>query len=499
MRTFASAASAFLLLVAGHLAALAGDCVIHGMTLDEKESKVHIEWNTVTNRFIIEKGRHLGQLKDHGGHCVGTSTNADENAKDVARDDSDDMAFYRVVLGRQAINIPDPEFLRAVMDTLGTNKLAPTNVVYDVEVPWITNLNACMPGYPTNYIDRYTPSNAIGIECFSALAHLWIDGKGAYYGRQLQGLDVSACSNLESLLMSGNLATNLVLPAENKIWSLVCNNNDLDSVGPCNAPLKILHCHYNPRLASLDVPACSNMESLAINDTQVPSVNLPFCPGLFQLLASNTRLSAVDLRLFPSLTTLTLWNTTVSSLDFSACPYLWMVNVSRTPVTAVDVANKPALENLTVGGGGPSYSGRYPLSSLNVTNCPKLGSLWCGWSELTDLNLSGLTNLAQLGVTGNRLESLVLPPVTKWSIMRVYCGDNLLTNLDVRAALSLSDLHCQTNLLAELDVSANTNCKVIRATGNPLSTIKVWWTSATNKPGDVTLTYDGSPTVIYAQ
>jgi hypothetical protein len=463
------------------------ECVIHGLTFDEKENKVHIEWNTVTNRFIIEKGRHLGELKDGGSRCIGTSTNAHENSKDVARDDIDDAAFYRVRLGRQAINIPDPEFLRSVMNTLGTNKLAPTNVVYDVEVPWITNLNACMPGYPTNYTDRYSPSNAIGVECFSSLESLWIDGRGTYYGRQLQGLDVSACSNLGVLMMSGNLATNLVLPAGNRLFSLICDGNDLDFVGPCNAPLKILHCQSNPRLASLDVSACTNMESLSIFDTQVASVNLPYCPRLGQLFASNTKLTGLDTSRFPGLSQLTIFGTQVPSVDFSANPALWTINVSRTPITGVEIANKPVLYNFSAGEG--------PLSSLNITNCPKLATIWCPSAQLSSLDLSGLTNLVQLAVASNRLSRLVLPPVAK--TMQVHCQNNLLTNLVLAAATGLSVLNCQTNLLAEIDISSNTNCKTVRAVCNPLSTIRVWWASETNKPSGLVLTYDGSPAIVY--
>jgi len=475
----------------------ADECVIHGITLDEKENKVHIEWNTVTNRFVIEKGRHLGELKDHGGDCVGTSTNAHENSKDVDASPDDGAVFYRVILGRQAIDIPDTNFLHAVMDTLGTNKLAPTNRVYDTEAAKVTQMNAYMPGYPTN-MSIYGVTNATGVEWFTGLTNLWIDGRGTNYGRQIGSLDVSACTNLQRLSFYGHLATNLVLPAVGRLAYLDCGFNDLVSVGPVPPTMKTFSCRYNPRFATPDLSACSNMEGVTMNDTQVSELNLPRCPLLWQLFLSNTRLSGIDLTRFPSLAQLTLWNTQVSSLDFSACTqYLWTVNVAQTPIASLDIANKPRLYNLFCGGGGPACFGRYPLSSLNVTNCPKLAAIWCGWSDLTALDLTGLTNLVQLGVTDNRLSSLVLPPVTRWSTMQVHCQGNQLTNLDLRAATGLSILNCQTNLLTEIDISSNTNCKTVRAVCNPLATIKVWWASATNAPAGLVLTYDGNPAIVY--
>ncbi|MCL2121733.1 MAG: hypothetical protein FWH28_05725, partial [Clostridiales bacterium] len=70
-----------------------------------------------------------------------------------------------------------------------------------------------------------------------------------------------------------------------------------------------------------------------------------------------------------------------------------------------------------------------------------LESLWCSDNQLTELNLSANTALADLRCDNNLLESLTVTGYTELDTLS--CGNNYLTELDLSGNLKLTELSCE--------------------------------------------------------
>lgn len=99
-------------------------------------------------------------------------------------------------------------------------------------------------------------------------------------------------------------------------------------------------------------------------------------------------------------------------------------------------------------GNGLCNLGIADLTGIEVF--PNLESLACANNNLTDVDLSQNSALAQLD-----------------------CSNNSLTDLDLSANVSLAQLNCSGNYLASLDVSANTSLVHLDCSGNDLSSLDV--------------------------
>lgn len=80
-----------------------------------------------------------------------------------------------------------------------------------------------------------------------------------------------------------------------------------------------------------------------------------------------------------------------------------------------------------------------------------LKELRCWYNNLTELDLSGCTELESLNCQFNQLTALNLSGCSKLDFLECY--KNQLTSLDLSQCKALEDLHCEHNKLAELNVS----------------------------------------------
>ena len=94
------------------------------------------------------------------------------------------------------------------------------------------------------------------------------------------------------------------------------------------------------------------------------------------------------------------------------------------------------------------------LSSLDVSNCPDMGIIFCNNNLLTEIDLSGNTRLEILSCSGNRLTELDFSNNAK--LNQLYCDNNLLTTLDVSGKSELIILNCYNNQLTSLNLSGCT-------------------------------------------
>ena len=95
--------------------------------------------------------------------------------------------------------------------------------------------------------------------------------------------------------------------------------------------------------------------------------------------------------------------------------------------------------------------------------------LFCGGNQLTYLNVSGCTALELLNCSNNQLTSLDVSGCT--ALKNLNCGGNQLTSLDVSSCTALEILFCSGNQLTSLDVSSCTVLEYLSCGENQLTSL----------------------------
>ena len=157
-----------------------------------------------------------------------------------------------------------------------------------------------------------------------------------------------------------------------------------------------------------------------------------------------------EIGFFRNLEELNCSSNSISSLDVSNNPKLTYLSCPYNQLAALDVSNNTALTYLDC------YDNR--LTSLDVSNCDcsALQFLNCKSNQLTTLDVSNNTALTYLQCSSNRLTSLDVSNCT--ALTNLQCGSNRLTSLDASNCTALTTLQCGFNYLTSLDVF---NCTVL--------------------------------------
>lgn len=174
----------------------------------------------------------------------------------------------------------------------------------------------------------------------------------------------------------------------------------------------------------------------------------------------------------------------LTSLDLSNNPKLETLNCVGNQLTQIDIHNNKqlttflcyfnSLTNLDVSNNTNlsyiSCEGNQ-LAKLDVSNLTSLRSFNCGYNQLTSLDVSNNNNLEYLTCTDNLLTSLDLGNRTK--LVYLNCPRNQLTSLDVSNNLYLENVDCKNNLLTSLDLSNNTELVSLDFRSNQLTNINL--------------------------
>jgi len=129
---------------------------------------------------------------------------------------------------------------------------------------------------------------------------------------------------------------------------------------------------------------------------------------------------------------------------------------SDNRLTSLNVSNNPKLEEM--------HCGNNQLTSLDLSNNPKLEWLWCPDNQLTSLNVSNSTELLYLCCDNNQITSLNLSnnPKLEW----LWCHGNQITALDVSKNTNLRRLGCYNNSIYGSNMTALVNSLPTRNAGN---------------------------------
>ena len=187
-------------------------------------------------------------------------------------------------------------------------------------------------------------------------------------------------------------------------------------------------------------------------------------PNLVYLYLYDVNVDQLEVPALPSLANMRILGTsTVSSLDVSKCPALTTLYCYSCQLTSLNASQCTALQYIEC------YDNQ--LTSLNVSGCTDLQELYCYNNQLTELDVSKCPALAVLLCNDNQLTQLNLPQST--ALHYLYCYDNQLTQLDLSQYTGLIELRCNNNQLTELYLSKNAGLQYLYCYENQLTKLKV--------------------------
>lgn len=165
-----------------------------------------------------------------------------------------------------------------------------------------------------------------------------------------------------------------------------------------------------------------------------------------------------------------LWDLPATITDLTGVKFLTYtthLSCEKCNLTALDVSGMTSLTYL-----------RCPktLSDLKISGCSNLASLSCSGAKLSELDVSGCTALESLNCYDNKLSSLNVSGCS--ALKNLECGKNQLTALNVSGCTALETLYCYDNKLSSLDASNHDKLKILNASTNPMTALNVSGCSA---------------------
>ena len=288
--------------------------------------------------------------------------------------------------------------------------------------------------------------------------------------------DLSAVQGMTSLqtLLAGNTKitiletsgsgslTKLHVAGDKQLTELNCMNESLTElrVTGCTA-LQKLRCYYNydlPAITGLaDCTALTYLDCEDCSITALPGVeNMANLQTLWtrnnQLtgtltVSSKPYLKSLRVKGNTGLTEVKCDNCALTSLDVTGCTGLELLDCQNNPMlsSVIGLTDCTALTWFAC-----DYCA---VSSLDMTFCPGLTSLYCYNNQLTELNVTGLTNLQILNCKNNPNLGAITGLADCTKINYLDCSSCGLADLNVSQMSDLQELWCSGNQFTYLGVT----------------------------------------------
>ena len=276
----------------------------------------------------------------------------------------------------------------------------------------------------------------------------------------IEAQDLTIYGNIAVLECSNNQLTTLDVTKLSALTHLISRKNfvrDLDVSG--NPELKLLYVQDSP-LEQLDLTHNSKIDSLILTNNRLKELTLASHPTLELLMCtSNAQLKHLNLKDCPKLKHLDALQTLVDEYDLSKNSELRDVAVGLgRPLRTLSLPTNNKIDTLMVPAAG--------LKTIDLSQTKQLKLLGIDNNyELSQLDLTGMTQLKALSCEGNALTSLNLSACQ--NLESLVCNNNQLTTLDVSGLNKLETLTCFSNDLATLNLTGCTSMKNLDCSVNP--------------------------------
>lgn len=310
------------------------------------------------------------------------------------------LIFVSLFTQAQIVNIPDPNFKNALINTncIDTNG----DGIFDSDAD--TNNDGEIQLSEAEAVLRLKVDNQLinsleGIESFTYLVYLNCDGNF------LTNLNLTTAPNLIELNISGNHLTS---------FDIFENQN-----------LEIFEAYQN-NLVALDVTQNAKLKRIQCADNDILNLDVTQNPNLEVLIFTRNNLS---------------------SIDISQNLNLVHLGCTGNPLGSIDVTNNLNLTGIECQDNG--------LTTLDLSQNPNLDYLVCRWNNLTELDLSLNPNLSVLQIDNNLLTSLDLsqnPLLYSFTF-----SNNILRNLDLSQNPNLGWLIGNNNQLRNFNIQNGNN------------------------------------------
>lgn len=276
----------------------------------------------------------------------------------------------------------------------------------------------------------------------------------------IEAQDLTIYGNIAVLECSNNQLTTLDVTKLSALTHLISRKNfvrDLDVSG--NPELKLLYVQDSP-LEQLDLTHNSKIDSLILTNNRLKELTLASHPTLELLMCtSNAQLKHLNLKDCPKLKHLDALQTLVDEYDLSKNSELRYVAVGLgRPLRTLSLPTNNKIDTLMV------PAARLKTIDLSQTKQLKLLGIDNNY-ELSQLDLTGMTQLKALSCEGNALTSLNLSACQ--NLESLVCNNNQLTTLNVSGLNKLETLTCFSNDLATLNLTGCTSMKNLDCSVNP--------------------------------
>lgn len=239
----------------------------------------------------------------------------------------------------------------------------------------------------------------------------------------------------------------------------------------------------------------TKLETLVCAGNQLQNLNLSANIKLRRLNFSSNSISAIDLTTNTELRGLSCSYNPIETIDLThqknlydffctEVPKLSSINIGKND-SLIDIwVTSSLITNLDVSGCSNLRAIALTdnkLKALDVSKNPLMEYISIKNNEVESIDLTGLVHLTNLELSGNKLTSLDVTKTPNLSMLN--CSENQLRNLDVSKCNKLFYLECRSNLLRTLDIANCRNMNMLDITNNMNLTRCFVWTIPFAKNG----------------
>jgi Leucine-rich repeat (LRR) protein len=238
-------------------------------------------------------------------------------------------------------------------------------------------------------------------------------------------------------------------------------DNDLTTIDTSeNLLLKILHCDSN-NLSSINISQNTTLEVLRAQNNQLTEIGISGTSNLTSLNCSNNQLSSIDISNNPQLNFLAIGYNELTTIDLSQHPNFGGLIIENNNLTSIDVSQNPMLKSLDIGNNN--------FSSIDVSQNPLLEFLFIDENNLNTIDVSQNPLLERLYIDGNDFSSFEVSNNLLLETLSFSDSPLITGNIDLSQHSILRDLRCENTSISGLNIKNGNNqiLNQLKAFNNP--------------------------------